>query len=207
MAWASAFLLVMEIVRTNVSATQRHDWPWNMEFVGAPTAALVLVASLIALLARDQYARSVGPALRYVSQWVADAPGLARSANRYRQVIIRNAGNGAAVLTGLAWRVRTSSGETEHTSLNTLRNALDDADLMDGADYTITNYSSGTVLAPGEERLYFECTEDALTKFDVFDVRFEFESLLGDRYARTISLLPRPGASEALTLRPEDVWA
>lgn len=200
-AWAAFAILVAEIVRANLSAGVQAEWPWKVRLLGISTAASLLAASLIALLARDQYARSVAPLLRYVSQWVAETDGLTRSAGRYRQVIVGNAGPGTAVVVSVIWRAAavTERDIAEVTSPDALRVLLGGFKLADGADYTISNYSAGTALAPGEQRLYFECTDDAAARFAVFDAVFEFESLLGDRYVKTISLLPLPGASSAVT--------
>lgn len=198
--WLGALLLVAELVRANLSLEQQRDWPWKLRLLGIPTTAAILAAALIALLLRDQYARSVAPMLRYVSQWVSDTDVLTSKAGRYRQVIVRNAGPGTAVIVGTAWRVGTAPGShvVDVGSMVALRDLLADAGLGDGADYTITNYSAGSALAPGEERLYFECADTALSRFGVLEVVFEFESLLGDRYDKAISLLPHPGASVAV---------
>jgi hypothetical protein len=205
----AGILLVYEVVRANVSAKHQQDWPWNLHLLGIPTTAAVLIAALLALLARDQYARSVAPILRYVSQWVVEPETLTTPANRYRQVIIRNAGPGTAIVVGAVWDV--AGGEATYprhvTSLTDLRSLLEELKLTDGIDYTITNYSPGTALAPGEERLYFEATDAAMAKFSVFGASFEFESLLGDGFEKAMSLLPRPGASDAISSPAEALRA
>lgn len=199
-AWGALAILVAELVRANLSAEVQSEWPWKLRLLGVSTTASLLAATLIALLARDQYARSVAPMLRYVSQWVAETEGLTRSARRYRQVVIGNAGPGTAIVVSVSWRVgATTQGEVaEVTSTDALRELLGRLKLADGDDYTISNYSPGTALAPGEQRLYFECTDDGAGRFAVFDAVFEFESVLGDTYVKTISLLPLPGASSAV---------
>jgi hypothetical protein len=194
-------VLILEIVRANLSAATRDEWPWRLRLLGVPTTAALLTALVIALLARDQYARSVAPVLRYVSQWVAATEGVTASARRYRQVLLRNAGPGTAVVVSVVWRVGDAAQRdvTDVTSVDALREVLGRLRLSDGDDYTISNYSPGTALAPGEQRLYFECTADAVDRLAVFEAVFEYESLLGDTYVKAISLLPHPGASEAVT--------
>jgi hypothetical protein len=198
-AWVTAVLLVAEIVRANLSAGQQSRWPWRLRLLGIPTTASLLATALVTLLVRDQLARSVAPLLSYVSQWVSAAGDLTGTADRYRQVILRNVGPGTAVVAAVTWRlgVPPARDVEEVRSMVALRERLALLDLKDGVDYTIDNYSPGSALASGEERLYFECTDAALAAFTTFDAVFGFESLAGDRYDKTISLLPRPGASTA----------
>jgi hypothetical protein len=206
-SWLTAFLLAAEIIRANLSNSQQHDWPWKLRLLGIPTTAAILVTSLAVLLLRDQFARSMAPALRYVSHWSSDAHGLSRAAGRYRHVVVRNVGPGTAVIAGVTWRVAAGSGSQAVgvTTMVALRELLTGLGLEDGADYTISNYSQGAALAPGEEREYFECTDSMVAKLAVFDADFAFESLLGDHYHRTTSLLPRSGASDAVAAHTESI--
>jgi len=192
-----AALLVVELARVNVGVSRRDDWPWNVNLLGVPTTASLLVATLLAWIARDQYARSIAPTLRYVSQWVDRPEELDLLGRRCRQVEIRNAGPGTLVVTGIRWHVATGGPTSVIGSIEGLRGLLTELRLEDGRDYVLSNFSAGTALSPGEETLYFECQESALESFTVFDADFAFESLLGDQFSRQVSLLPRPGASNA----------
>jgi hypothetical protein len=197
--WSMAVLLVAEVLRANLSAKQQHDWPWNLRLLGIPTTAALFGAALIALVALDQYARSTAPLLRYVSQWASETEDLTARAARYRQVLLRNVGPGTALVVGVRWLVGTSDGGvSDVASMAALRGFLGELELVDGTDYAVTNYSPRSALGPGEERLYFECTDGALARFGVFDAVFTFESMLGDRFEKTVSLLPRPGSSDAV---------
>ena len=191
-----ATVLVFEIVVANVPEGWRGDWPWRLRLLGIPASASLLAALIALWVGRDPVARPFVPMLRYVSRWTDDPDGLSASAERYRSVSLRNVGPGPAIVAGLSWRVAVAAAPvTTVSTMPELRAVLDGLGAADGIDYAIDNFSAGTALASGEERHYFQATEAFTRKFQTFDAVFELESLLGDRYERVVSLLPRPGAS------------
>jgi hypothetical protein len=197
----TALLLAFEVVRANHSQyTRAHEWPWNIVLLGIPTTASLFTAGLTMWVVRDQFARTVRPGLRYVSRWVdSSADGLA-PAGRYWHGTIKNAGPGPGTVVALRWRLETAAGvASEPAGLGDVRELLRALDLLDARDYGIANYSPGTVLTAGEERAYFECTPATVDALRRFEVVFELESMLGDRYERVVSLLPRPDASAGVT--------
>ncbi len=188
---ASSAALVVEIVNAKDST------PWNLDLAG-PTVS-VLVASLVTLVARDQYARSVRPLLRYESDWVTLSEYELLDGGPYRQVRIQNVGPGAALVKRVSWMIELASSRQhlEFEDLITVRDALARIDLREARDYYLLNFSSGTALPSTDDQLYFECTEAAVKAFSKFVVVLEFESLVGDRFVRYVSLLPHVGASSA----------
>lgn len=202
-------LLAFEVAKLNLSATSRGRWPWKLEMLGVgPTSAVVLAVAGW-LVARDQYGRSVQPMLRGVSYWTASPRWLAPPPGRrrgdetgYRQVVVKNTGPGVAVVRGLRWSLRhgdSGSGSGAETpSIIEVLADLDAHGYRDGVDFVLANYSPGTSLEPGEERLYFECTKAMARELAEFAVVFEFESSLGDVFERVVPLLPRPGGTEAV---------
>jgi hypothetical protein len=183
---ASAVMFVVDLVRGD-------------PLVGPSTDASLFAVGLVALLGRDQYARSVRPILRYVSQWTDRADYLKEEAQRFRVVYLRNVGPGAAVIGKVSWQVEAASGVREtFSSIVALYDGLARLDLRESRDYLLVNFTAGAALAPGEEQQYFACTEAALKAFTRFDAIIEFTSIVGDRYSRRVSLLPHAGAPQGV---------
>lgn len=194
-----AFLTAFTILQANrPQAARLHDWPWNVRLPGEGPLVGLLAASIGWLLLRDQNARAVEPLLRYVSRW--GAAERISAEGRCRQVVIRVGGRGPAILDALTWSVQVRDARTPMTvaSIVDLHALLEGLDRREGVDYAVGNYSPGTHLDPGEERLYFECTEAMVAEFVVFNALFRFTSMAGDQFERDVSLLPHPGASSVV---------
>lgn len=193
-----ALVFVVEIVVANVDAA-RDD----IRLVGPPTAAALLTAVVLVRVLRNDVTAAVRPMLRVVSQWVTATTLGADDRARYRSVAVKNVGAGTAIIVSVRWLVaRESTGGDWITSLARLHEVLAALGYQDGRDYSVSNYSRGTALAVGEQRVYFECTDAFVDGLASFDVVFEFESPLGDRYERRAPLLPGPDAPTAVNKPP-----
>ncbi|MFI9212011.1 hypothetical protein ACIGW7_28290 [Streptomyces sp. NPDC053253] len=64
-------VLGWEIVRANMSAEARADWPWRLQVLDMEPLGSLLAVAAGAVLARAQYARTVRPFLGWRSDWSA----------------------------------------------------------------------------------------------------------------------------------------
>ena len=197
--------VVFEVVRANQPATRlARNWPWTMETLGTTTWTALFIAAGVVWVARDQFARSARPLLRYESLWRREIDSLLDAEPPFREVVLRNVGPGPAVISDVRWIVRAASAREDSvlTTIGAVHDALARQDLRESRDYHLVNFTSGAAIAPGEVERYFVCTEAGIKALARFDVVLRFDSTLGDRYERRIWLLPHPGASTAIVEEP-----
>jgi hypothetical protein len=188
----TAVLLVYEILRANNPKTL------TVHLLGVPTTAALFTTVAIGLQFRRQFARSRAPLLRYVSRWVSTPERSLAFAEKYWQVRIGNAGNGAAVIERVAFVEPGATDGPGTASADELLARAGEQGSVDVRDYWVANYTPGMALAPGEERCYFECTDATVAAFSRLEVNFEFRSMLGERFEKRVSLVPHAGASEVV---------
>ena len=182
--------LVVSVIQANVDRPPRLIR--EIVVPGDEALATVFVVTLGWVLLRERDSRQSTPILRSVSRWPWTGgqvlePGVPAGRGA---VTIRNVGPGVALITGVRWRLASTKGpQVEVKDMEALVGTLDDYGVTED-QYGISNYTPRTAIAAGEERTYFHCTQAVGTKLKTFDAVFQLQSLLGDRYERTVHLLP-----------------
>lgn len=207
--WATATLLVLQLVHQNVPRDVLPEWLRGLKLLGVPATAGFLGAALAAFATWLQLVANTDPFLRLRS-WRASQPDRFQlgGARAYWHVRIHNIGRGIAQIINVEWVLRRSEDRDASflTSIEQVRAVLEDAGLRDGFDYALLNMSPGFALAVDEQYVYFEADIEKLAVLARFDVVVDFDSLTGVQYQRVLSLLPHPGSTRALVdVEPDEV--
>jgi len=147
-------------------------------------------------LLRDRDARAELPLLGYDSRWTDSSELLVADGSRFRLVELKLRGRGPAIFKPVHWHLQTEDAGplVQIDSLLELHGRLGAIGLRENQDYAIANWSDGATMDPGDKESYFEGGRDFLEKVRHLLAVFEFESPVGDRYRKVVSLLPHVGA-------------
>jgi hypothetical protein len=174
-------------------------WFWRLKLVDANTAFTIFVALLSLIAVRQQFIYGTKPFLVYHSQFTHESrlglPG-ASAATRIWQVTLSNAGQGAASIREVRYRI-AAQGEALSDSYflpgSALTEVLEGLGLRNERDYSLVSFSEGFRVTAGAEQPIFEVFEAAAGAVHSIDMRIEIEGLLGDRFVKEVFLIPRSG--------------
>ncbi len=192
--------LIWEIVRANVHTGKPVGWPWRLSILGVATAATMAGVLAGLILTRQQFARSVSPALGWVGRETQSSTLLKSRA--CWSVVLFNGGAGHCVLLGTSYQVHPKSSiSSEGSGLDTpswvdfdgAKERLEALHLGWGVNVALELLGPGAPFASvqsvgdGQEVAAFDreavnVLEDVLMKVQVTDAS-------GDDWERTISCL------------------
>ncbi|MGC5396569.1 hypothetical protein ACPXCP_12540 [Streptomyces sp. DT20] len=200
--WPRAFLvfalvdLTWEIVKANLNANVRDDWPWRLTVLDASTCAAVVALLAGIIVTRSQLSQTMQPALSW-----SGAKGRSGELNdSLRTVSLVNAGGGRAVIHSVAYWIQTSptgSGiaviPSAWVSWATAIESLASLGLNWDDDYFLLHLGSGAavpmtnVSREGMELLALG--SKALERISVLDIRIQVIDALGDIYERDLQCI------------------
>ena len=210
-----AAILLWQIVRQNVDPQMRSQYPWRLHILETSTAASLAGAFAALLLTREQFARSVRPALGWSGLNNVNTDLITEPTAWVNYV--SNVGPGRCVVVEAKYRfaifpqVDDGSAPPERQNQwmpwREIIRDLGHVGLAIDKNYTLMTYGSGTVVpqsqSPGQDRPFAAFDAKALATLKVLDVRLIVVDLAGDTYVRILRLLhiapapyPRVDASE-----------
>ncbi|HEX8002568.1 MAG TPA: hypothetical protein VF519_07720 [Mycobacteriales bacterium] len=189
--FAATALAAYEIIRINNCHHAKH-WP---KILDRGPAIAVVTTLFVAWVGRDQFARTTRPALHYRTR-DATRQKLAGEGPCWQAYVLNN-GAGRLEVESIGFHLRVKGDPTNRFArdLPALRDLLSGLNLAEPRDYWILHFTAGATLAPENKDVYFECTEGFLEVVDSIEAVFRFESMLGDRYEKSVMLLPGPDSA------------
>lgn len=193
LALAVGVLALHAILTGNLATPEdpRLAWMWELNLFTVPAALTTLVAVVSLLMVRRQFVMGTRPYLTITSVRCRESKtGLADGT--WWQATLHNVGPGTAVMSASRFRValaRTPHHSTE-IDASAVRVLLADCGSVSGKHFGITHLSSGFAFGPGQTLVMFEGGMQCLDLLARLELRLEYEGMLGDLFARDISLLP-----------------
>ncbi len=192
--------LIWEVVRANVHMAKSVGWPWRLSILGVATAATMAGVLAGLILTRQQFARSVRPALGWVGRETQSS--LLLKGPACWSVVLFNGGAGHCVLLGIRYQVHPKSSISSEASgpateswvdFDGAKQRLEALDLCWEVNVALELLGPGAPLpsvqsvGDGDEVAAFDreavkVLEDVLMKVQVSDAS-------GDDWERTISCL------------------
>ncbi|GGT68464.1 hypothetical protein GCM10010207_78960 [Streptomyces atratus] len=195
--------LTWEIVKANLNANVRDDWPWRLTVLDASTCAAVVALLAGIILTRSQLSQTMQPAL----SWSGFKGRSGELSNSLRTVSLVNAGGGRAVVRSVAYRIQASSTGSGSAAIPsgwvswaTAIESLASLELNWDDDYFMLHLGSGAavpltnVSKEGMELLALG--PKALERLSVLDIRIQVIDVLGDVYERDLQCI-RPASVPA----------
>ncbi|RSS68316.1 hypothetical protein [Streptomyces sp. WAC06614] len=197
-------VLGWEIVRANMSAAARTQWPWRLQLLDMEPLGSLLAVAAGAVLARAQYARTVRPSLGWRADWTTGQ--LHGGAPEWR-VGLLNGGSHTAVIEDYACRVVLRGGPPgaggAWTDVQGAAAALTAAGLTAGEDFQLVQMGNFPLVPAGGG--YDTATVGAFSRRFVDEVealylRVRVTDAVGDSHERIMDALK--GARSAAYRRP-----
>lgn len=189
------FLTLYSIVQTNAKVFHLEDSPFvSLKLLDTSTAASLFVTLIGALLVRHQFASSVTPRINYRSAKTERYDKQNRDeVFQTWHVEIHNTGLGSAIINRVDYLFEPAGSKncSSSYSLDNIVKQFAAIDLIPERDYWMQNMSSGFSLAAKDDFFVFEINMKSVEKMTRLDMVLYFQSQLGNRYRRVISLLPQ----------------
>ncbi|MET4922393.1 hypothetical protein P3L51_08525 [Streptomyces sp. PSRA5] len=195
-------ILLWEVVRSNMPAETRADWPWRLRLLEPDPLGSLLAVAAGAVFARAQYARTVRPYLGWRASW---EKGDLRSEGAAWRVGILNGGQHTAVIESYGFRVvRAGVSEDGDAAWVDARGAgavLTAAGLTAGDDYLLVSFGPGFPLVGSgnyETVLVGAFSKRVVDQVDALYLRVRVTDAVGDSHERIVNCLkaarvgPRP---------------
>ncbi|MEU9759493.1 hypothetical protein [Streptomyces sp. NPDC047985] len=184
-------VLVWEMVRANVSAGARTEWPWRLQLLDAEALGSLLAVAAGAVLARAQYARTVRPYLGWRATWSTGE--LARGVPAWR-VGVMNGGQHLAVVESWDCRVvmRDARDLTPWCSVPAACDELTGAGLVAGEDFRLIDFGAGFPLVGAgshETVLVGAFSEHFVAQVESVYVRARITDVVGDTHERIMDCM------------------
>ncbi len=185
--------LTWEVLRANLDAPQRTQWPWRLTILDPATCATLAALLTGILVTRNQYALSTLPLLSWAahrgnSDYIVDSPQTVR---------LCNAGGGRAVVKRVEYRLQESPRPDEpNPRLSPWLDwyatiaALKGIGLRMGQDIHVLELGKGAVIpltarpSDGIELVSFGAR--GLERLDHLDMRIQVVDALGDVHERML---------------------
>lgn len=192
---AGVGLLVYSVIRG--SDAKRKSW---VEILDASDAVVVTTTAAVTYTARDQFVKLTKPYLFMRSRLVATARRLPKGDGPFWQVLVSNTGQGVLEIESVRYHYAVTGGGpwSSTDDVQELHAALRKLGLVDGTDYWHVNFSAGATIGPSRELDYFECRPSVLKAVSMLDATIQFSSSVGDRYEKSLHLLPGKDASQSV---------
>ncbi|MGG8405094.1 hypothetical protein ACM614_00130, partial [Streptomyces sp. 12297] len=110
-------LLVWEVVRLNLSASDRRDWPWRLSLLDLQSVSNMLALTAGVAFARAQYARSARPQIGWSGAPDDNTYGMAGSKVWVVQAL--NGGTHSATVESVAYRIEWMTTDSTGRRLQT----------------------------------------------------------------------------------------
>ncbi|WP_406450504.1 hypothetical protein OG782_13105 [Streptomyces sp. NBC_00876] len=188
--------LSWEIVKSNLNAGVRDDWPWRFTVLDASTCAAIVALLTGIVLTRTQLSQTMQPAL----SWSAFKGRSSELANSLRTVSLINAGGGRSVVQSVAYRIQASPACPQRAAIpagwmswHAAVDSLGSLGLDGDRDYFLLHLGPGGSIPmsnnsrEGVELLAFGAK--ALENLAVLDIKIRVIDVLGDVYERDLQCL------------------
>jgi len=185
--------LVWEVVRSNVAIGAKPGWPWRFSVLGVATAASIVGVLGGLILAREQFARSVRPALTWGGNSTATSELLHGQCWSIR---LFNGGAGHCIVQSVSYRFNAKGAQAQPDDwldrAGTM-SRLQKLPLLESSHFKLEMLGQGAALAPvtkasdGIEIVAFD--RYAVDTLASFTVRVRITDMVGDQYQRDIDCL------------------
>lgn len=210
-----AVILLWQIARQNVDLQARSHYPWRLHFLETSTAASLFGAFAALLLAREQFARSVRPALGWHGYNKIKTDLITEPAEWVNYVT--DSGPGRCIVVEAKYRFaifpQVDDGSVPPDKQNQwvpwreIIRDLGHVGLTLDSNYFLTTFGAGSVVPQNrpsaQDRPFAAFDRKSLATLQLLDVRLCVIDLAGDTYVRILRLLhiapapyPRTDASE-----------
>ncbi|MGW0088250.1 hypothetical protein ACWDWS_04445 [Streptomyces sp. NPDC003328] len=182
------------LIRQNLPDRFAHRWPWKIQLLDVQSAVAVVLATGGASLAREQYARTVRPAL---GSFGRVRPELAPRDQLAWVCHLYNGGQEVVTVTDVRYRVaytavRHAQGARDSPAWVKHRDAvtvIESCGLSDRADFNLNSVTPGHPI-PGQRLVFLGWfTEKAMREVAAVFVRVRVLDRVGDAHERVIDLL------------------
>ncbi|MER6116776.1 hypothetical protein [Streptomyces sp. NPDC001743] len=200
--------LTWEIVKANLDAGVRDDWPWRLVLLDTSTCAAVVALLAGIIVTRTQLSQTMQPVL----SWSGVKGQSSELADSLRTVSLLNAGGGRAVVRSVAYRIQASpttavgaAPTSGWVSSATAVGLLAAMGLTRDEDYFMLHLGSGAAVpmtnARKEGMELLALGPKALERLSVLDIRIQVIDVLGDVYERNLQCIrPIPAAARLRAL-------
>jgi hypothetical protein len=184
---------IWETLKKNLAGDLLNEWPWKLAILDGPTSANMVAIMAGLLLARDQFSRSVAPAIGFNGDEGIRSSYVIRSA---WTVHITNSGSGRCIVTEVRYRYRLTSSH----GLSAKEGWLDWEGLVDelrrtglhrNRDFYLRNIGIGLTIPSSPLPLWelAAFNRAALRRMSSLELHLRFKDVLGDEYERRMNLL------------------
>ncbi|GAA4729568.1 hypothetical protein [Phytohabitans rumicis] len=188
--------LAWEVLRANVNASQKSDWPWRFTVLDPSTCATLTALMAGILVTRSQYAQATLPILN----WSAYPGGSDFVKGSLRTVRLFNAGGGRAIVKAIEYRheLTTTEGESRSSLGPWLGwyefvKSIEGLGLRRPEEIFVLHLGIGTSIplttksGDGIELIAFG--QAALGRLRLVDIRIRIEDTLGDIHEKQLRCL------------------
>ncbi|MGW5056037.1 hypothetical protein ACWEQ2_01815 [Streptomyces sp. NPDC004096] len=190
----AALLLAYTLIRQNLPGRLTHSWPWKLRLLDVQSAVAAVLATGGAYLARAQYARTVRPALGYVSRVYA---GFAPRDQLAWVCHLFNGSQDVATVEEVAYRftytpVAHAGGAADSSAWIGHREAvaaLEAGGLLSREDFSLNSIGPGNPLGGQQQIFVGWFTEKAMRDVQDAFVRVRVTDRVGDAHERVINLM------------------
>jgi hypothetical protein len=187
-------ILIWEIIRANLPTTWLHDWPWRIDVLGVASAAALTGALAALVAARRQFAQTIEPHLGWSGSDESGSSSLGRNTRWYTELV--NSGGGLAVVRNIEYRITpngSNRSERKWMDVDSARSFLkEDLELEEDTEFALTRISIGAGIGTGKDGVFqiLALSDVGYRSVSAIDMHLDFDSAAGDRYTRTMYLIP-----------------
>lgn len=195
-------VLGWEVVRANVTAAARAEWPWRLELLDMEPLGSLLAVAAGAVLARAQYARTVRPLLGWRADWTT---GHLRGGVPEWQVGLLNGGSHTVVVEAYECRAALRGEDPRDapwTDVQGVAEMLTGAGLTVGEDFQLVTMGNFPLVGTGsyETTLLGAFSQRFVDEVEALHFRVRVGDVVGDSHERILDALK--GARSTSYQRP-----
>lgn len=203
-------VLVWEVVKANLNAAVREEWPWRFTVLDASTCAAVVALLTGIIVTRSQLSETMRPVLSW-SGFVGHSRELRDSS---RTVTLINAGGGRSVVRCATYRIRASEAFSETAAIpagwlswTRAVESLRALGLDWDEDFFLLHLGAGAAVpmtSTGREGVeVLALGPKALERLVVLDIKVQVADVLGDVHERRLQCIrPLPNPRHSATSGP-----
>ncbi|MFJ7067446.1 hypothetical protein [Streptomyces sp. NPDC101115] len=196
-------VLGWEVVRANMTAAARAEWPWRLQLLDMEPLGSLLAVAAGAVLARAQYARTVRPFLGWRADWTT---GHLRGGVPEWQVGLLNGGSHTVVVEEYACLVVPRGGTPDPaapwTDVQGAAAVLTAAGLTAGEDFQLVTMGNFPLVGTGsyETAMLGAFSQRFVDEVEALYLRVRVVDTVGDSHERILDALK--GARSTAYQRP-----
>ncbi|MEV6332060.1 hypothetical protein [Streptomyces sp. NPDC051909] len=187
-------VLAWEIVRGNMSAAARAEWPWRLQILDMEPLGSLLAVAAGSVLARAQYARTVRPHLGWRADWKS---GHLRGGVPEWQVGLLNGGSHTVVVEEYECQVvlrGAEPGDAAHAPWTDVQGAaavLTGAGLTVGEDFQLVAMGNFPLVGTGsyETTMLGAFSQRFVDEVEALHLRVRVVDVVGDSHERVLDAL------------------